>query len=703
MATIASTIKIFDGYSPVIRSMIRANQNVINSMAAVGSASEDMFHVGRIHEAQAAIARTESHFDDVERQIREAAEEQERLNKNVRDGEGDANNLLSVFKKMAVGVGAAFSARAIIALADQQTQTTARLNMMNDGLQTTAELQDTIFASAQRSRAAYQTTADMVSKLGMQAGAAFGSNTELIAFSEALNKSFAIAGTDAQGVESVMYNLTQAMASGVLRGQDLNAVFSNAPNIIARVADYMGVTVGEIRAMAADGELSANVIKSAMLTSLEAINAEFEQMPMTAGQVWIKVKNTAQKAFQPVLAKVSEIFNNPKFMQGVEAVAGAFAYLAAVALPIISGIGSGVIFVADQWDVLAPLVIAAATAMGIYLAVTKGVVAANALATLTSGFFKGAVDFLSLGFAVLSGNTAAASMSVHMFNTALLASPVTWILMIIIAIIGALYGVVAIINKVTGSTYSATGIILGCLAVLAAGIWNTIVGVLEAVIQFLWSSFVEPWIGIFEWVLNVMNGGFDSFGDGVKNLLGNIISWFLSLGKVVTKIIDAIFGTNWTAGLNGLQNEVLKWGKNENAVTITREAPSLASFGIERKKYGAAFDVGYTAGENFANNFKLSGLDPAAGMGDYIGNISDYTGYTAANTDGMLDIAEEDLKYMRDIAERDAINRYTTAEVTITQNNENHISSNMDLDGVIGYLNDGVEESVSIAAEGGHE
>ena len=314
------------------------------------------------------------------------------------------------------------------------------------------------------------------------------------------------------------------------------------------------------------------------------------------------------------------------------------------------------------------------------------------------------VNLLSIGFGVLTGNTAAASAAVFTFNSALLASPITWIIMLIAVVIGLLYGVVAIINKVTGSSISATGLICGAIAVAGAFIGNTVIGLLNALIQYIWAIFVAPFLGIVEWILNVCNGGFNSFGDAVANLIGQIIGWFLNLGKVVTTIIDAIFGTNWTAGLESLQSSVTAWGKNENAITLDKNAPTIDY----RFEYGDAWAAGNDFGKGIDD--KISGMFNMGGPGDAsgfdLGDIAAYTGETADNTGKTADalaVTEEQLEYLRDIAERDAINRFTTAEVKIDMTGmTNRIDGSADLDGVISQLTEGFTEALVTAAEGVH-
>ena len=296
------------------------------------------------------------------------------------------------------------------------------------------------------------------------------------------------------------------------------------------------------------------------------------------------------------------------------------------------------------------------------------------------------------------------------FNTALLACPVTWIIVVIIALIALLYAVVAHINKTRDEAVSATGYICGAVAVAGAFIVNTGVGLLNGLIQLIWSIFVEPFLGIVEWVLNVTNGGFDSFGGAVANLIGNIISWFLSLGEVVTKIIDAIFGTDWTAGLNALQNNVLAWGKNENAITLDREAPTIAY----RASYSDAYNKGYDFGQGVENKISdffggikdLGNSGDTGALGSYgaasdmAANVANIAGDTSSISDS-LDVSEEDLKYLRDIAEQEAINRFTTAEIKVDMSGmSNTVHNTNDLDGIVDGLTTRVLEAMEAVKEG---
>lgn len=676
MATIRSQMVLNDQVTGVLKNITRALDITLHSFEQMQDASANAVDVRLLNQARAglgevnlAVREMEENYrraaqqeQQVTRNIRQSTQAEQQLNASIRGGNDALDDMVGKAKNLAATVGASVGLKKLIELSDQMTSTTARLNFIVDDGGSVEALEAKIMASAQRSRAAYLDTASAIASMGANAGAAFTSNDELIAFMEQVNKQFVIGGASAQGQAAAMLQLTQAMAAGALRGEELNSILENAPGIARAIEQYMGIAEGSIKSYAEKGAVSATVVKNALLSIADETNAKFNGMAMTWGQVWTQMGNIALKVTQPLLTAINWLANN-----------------LSVIGPILLGLGTAflVFQVAAHWTQIAAVATAA---------------------------YHDVVNLLSIGFGVLTGNTAAASAAVFTFNSALLASPITWIIMLIAVVIGLLYGVVAIINKVTGSSISATGLICGAIAVAGAFIGNTVIGLLNALIQYIWAIFVAPFLGIVEWILNVCNGGFNSFGDAVANLIGQIIGWFLNLGKVVTTIIDAIFGTNWTAGLESLQSSVTAWGKNENAITLDKNAPTIDY----RFEYGDAWAAGNDFGKGI--DAKIGGMFNTGGLGDSsgfdLGDIAAYTGETADNTGKTADalaVTEEQLEYLRDIAERDAINRFTTAEVKIDMTGmTNRIDGSADLDGVISQLTEGFTEALVTAAEGVH-
>lgn len=716
MGNIRAAIALYDGVTSPLQSMHKAMGVVLNTFEAMQQASGRAVDTAAIREAREEWAKAGTAFDTIEENIRNANNEQQNFNNSIRGGSNSANGLLSIIKKVVIAAGGIAGINKVLNISDELASTKARLNLLVDDGGSVEALEQKIMASAQRSRSAYFDTASAVAKLGLNAGNAFGGNMDqVIAFMEQVNKQFVIGGATAQEQSNAMIQLTQAMAAGALRGEELNSILDGAPGIARAIEKYMGIAEGSIKTVAQEGKVTAEVVKNAMFAMADETNAKFDSMPKTWAQIWVDMKNQALSMFAPILTKINQIGNSTKFQKvttGLINGLAAVANVASSALDILIAIAS--VFV-DNWGIIQPLVLGIAAAMLLY----NGYLIANNAITAISNAQKGLAAVQAYKAAVANTTLAAtekaeamakasATAAQYGFNAALLTCPLTWILLIIIAVIAAIYMIVAAINKLTGSTISATGIICGVVAVAGAFVLNCAIGVLNAIIQAIWTIFVAPFLGIVEWILNVCNGGFNSFGDAVANLIGQIIGWFLNLGKVVTTIIDAIFGTDWTSGLESLQSAVTSWGKNENAITLDKNAPTIDY----RATYSGAWDAGYDFGQGIDDKiggmFDASGLDSmgAFDLSNTLDGIYGNTGDTAANTAATadaLDIAEEDLAYLRDIAEREAINRFTTAEIKVEQHNENHISKDADLDGIMDAWANDFAEKLEVSEEGVHE
>lgn len=651
--------------------------------------------VSGINSAYLELSRTVS---NTERYIRDNTDEQGRFNQRIRDGTSASNGLMNSIKGIVAAYISVQSVKGALDLSDELTQTTARLEMMGQGFGEAGvsgqELMRQVYASAQDARGSLSDMADVVARFGNNARDAFGSTQEVIDFANLVQKQMAIAGASTQEAANAELQLSQALGSGVLRGDELNSVFEQAPNLIQNIADYLDVPIGKIREMASEGELSADVVKASVFSASDEINAKFSQMPMTWGQLWQAFQNSATMAFQPALQRLNEMANSPEFQNFVNNAIATMAMLADIVLNVFDIMGAAAGFVADNWSVIGPIVYGVAAMLAVYY-----------------------------GWMLLvKGATVAFTIVQGVLNAVMSMNPIMLIVLGIILLISIIYAVCSAIAETTGVAESAFGVICGVVAMAGAFIYNNAIGIINAIIQAVWTIFVEPFIGIIEWVLNVANGGFDSFGGAVANLLGQIISWFLSLGKVVTKIIDAIFGTNWTAGLEGLQNSVLSWGKNENSITLDRTAPTFG----ERIEYGEAFQAGAKWGDSAADklsgmfnkkretdsgyeagayNYNAAGTGAGAGLGSDFAKTAANTGQTAANTAAIansLDISNEQLKYLRDVAERDTVNRFTTAKIKVEMTNHNNVNSGMDLDGIVNGLTLAVEDAMSKTAEGVH-
>lgn len=716
MSSIQTAIELSDRMSAPLYNICTAVNMVISNFEALEYASSTAIDTSSMEEARQLLADGMVGLQDITSATESARRKQEEYNQKIQAGSQHTDVLVNKVKSLVGAYVGISTVKNALDLSDELTQTTARLDMMvsqynalNGTMQTTDELSQMIFLSAQNSRASYMDTAASVAKLGNNARDAFASTGEIVQFAELVNKQFTIAGASATESSNAFLQLTQALGSGVLRGDELNSIFEQAPNLIQTVADYMDVPIGKIREMASDGQVTADIVKNAMFAAADDIDAKFNSMPMTWGQLWTQYSNLALKTFQPVLQRLNEMANDQHMQTALTGIMNALSGAATIALNVIDVMVTGGAYIVDNWSMIAPVIGGVAAALAIY---NGALLLHNAYEAASNGLkMIAAIRSVAHGTATAAETaaTTGASAAQIAFNAALYACPLTWVVLAIIAVIAAIYLVVAAINKVQGTTYSATGVICGLVATAGAFIVNTGVGLLNGLIQLIWSIFVEPFLGIVEWVLNVTNGGFDSFGGAVANLIGNIISWFLSLGEVVTKIIDAIFGTDWTAGLNALQNNVLAWGKNENAITLDREAPTIAY----RASYSEAYNKGYDFGQgvenrikNFFGGTKDDNSDNSGALGSYgaasdmAANVANIAGDTSSISDS-LDVSEEDLKYLRDIAEQEAINRFTTAEIKVDMSGmSNTVHNTNDLDGIVDGLTTRVLEAMEVVKEG---
>lgn len=684
----------------------------VQEQEALNRAVENM----DVEAANQAYLRLSQTVGNTERYIRDNVDEQGRFNREIEEGTNEANSLMQTIKGAVAAYATIQTLSAALNLSDQLTSTTARMNLMNDGLQTTQDLQNMIYLSAERARGSYQATADAVSKLGLMAGDAFGSSQEIIAFMEQVNKQFTIAGTEAAGVDAAMLQLTQAMASGVLRGEELNSIFEQAPTIIQTIADYLDVPIGSIREMAAEGQITADIVKSAMFAAADETNAKFESMPKTFSQIWTSFQNTALMAFQPVLQRMNEIANSEAFQTFVNNAIEGLSMVAGIALEIFDLLVGVAGVVADNWSWLSPIIYGVAAALAVYygwLLLTKG--AEMAMAAV-HGIVAVAKGIMAAATMLVTGATWAETTAQYGLNAAMYACPIVWIIILIIALIALFYAAVAAVNKFAGTSVSATGIICGAFMVALAFIGNIFVA--------LWNLVVDVFVLIYNLVATVANFIGNVFTDpigAICRLFFDLADTVLGILQALASAIDAIFGSNLAGSVQGWRDSLGGWvddtfGKGEE-VMAKMNADDMK---LGRFEYGEAWDAGYSFGEGIDQsiaNFDPSslfdtnvpGANDYANLGSYgsgIGGIGsgvdDIAGNTGKIADSM-DITEEDLKYLRDIAEQEAVNRFTTAEITIEQTNHNTVSGKMDLDGIVSGLTDAANEAVDKIAEGVHE
>ena len=587
-------------------STIRANEALAraqiteqNIMRQVSRTSE------AIRKQNDAIQEFSKKMNQAEAATKRTANEQEKHNRKVKETASSSNQLLTTVKQIAGVVAGIKVGGDLIKLSDTMAQTEARLNLMSGELENIDQLQQNIYRSAQRSRTSYTDTADTIAKLGLRAGNAFGNTAEIIQFVENLNKQFKIAGASQEDIASASLQLTQALGAGALKGEELNAVFEAAPNIIQTIADYLGEDIGKIKELASDGELTAEVIKNAVLSATEQINQDFEGIPETYADAWTLVKNAGVNALDEVSQKLNDFLNSAAGNKALNGIIGGFEILASVGSAAIDLLTAGAGWVVENWDYVYPVLI--------------GIGAA----------------FVAAGVAgVASGLAAAASWG-----------PVTWTILAIGAIVSSL----VFILKQAGVSWQQMGQVAGgVLAILysivytvVAQIWNTFATFAE----FLGNMFHNPVMAVAQ-----------LFADLADNVLSTIES--------VAAAIDKLLGTDYSSGIASIRGKISNWVDNtfgEKAVEIKRmselDVPATIKEGIQLGgDFGSKMDnlnfnlEDLTAGLGGLSNISV----PSAGDLD-IGNVGSVG--KVKSIEGDVNLSDEDIKMYRDLAERRYMNQ----------------------------------------------
>lgn len=596
----------------------------------------------------AAGRNTAEYFDRASRSVQNAADNVNDFSRRQQDAERQASMIGDVWQRIKgyIGAaGAAFSLSKLVGLSDTLAGNKARLELIVDDGGSVDELNKKIYASAMRARASYTDTAATISKLGLLAGDAFNSNDEMIAFTELMNKNFTIGGASTQEQSSAMYQLTQAMASGRLQGDEYRSIIENAPLLAKAIEDYMRNVQGAEGAMkdwSSEGLLTADVIKAALFSTADEVEERFAKMPMKWGQVWTMASNIAIRALNPLLSAINWVANN-----------------ISVIGPVVLGLGTAflVFQVAAHWTQIA------SAAMGIY---------------------NGLVNFLTIGYGVLTGSTAAASAAQFTYNSALLASPVTWVVMMLAVLVAALYAGVAAFNKFTGSGVSATGILMGAFAVLGAHVLNNTIIPLQngfaMFANFIGNLFNDPVAAVkvlfYDMALTVL-GYISKMASGIETLIN----------KIPGVTVDI------TSGLDSF------YAKLESAQQKVKDKSGWVEYvkKMDYIDYSKAAGAGYRFGEGLAD--KVSGMfsgSDYAGLGDIAGGVSDI----AANTGKIADevhIADEDLQFFRDVAEMRYIQNFVTLTPTVSMSAS--ISEKVDVNGVIQKIEQVLKEEIAESAE----
>lgn len=693
MATITTGIQLADNFSAPLMHIVSAVNMTISAMndmnqsmnAGVNTAS---LFAARNEIAQATVAAEE--FNQTMQQagspINDNIRRQEQFNQSLQNGASESSNLVSAIKRMAGAYLSIQTAGKILEMSDEITQTTSRLNMMNDGLQSTADLYNMVYVAANDARGSLGDMASVVARFGNNAKDAFSSSAEVVQFANLVQKQMTIAGASTQEAANAELQLSQALGSGVLRGDELNSIFEQAPNLIQNIADYLDVPIGKIRSMAQDGELSADVVKQAVFAATDEINANFESMPMTWGQMWTVFQNNATMAFQPVLQRLNDLANTDGFQTFATNAINDLAVVAGVVLDIFEGIGSVGTFVSDNWQIIGPIVEGVAAALTVYY-----------------------------GWQLLSTSaTKAAAAAQWIYNAAMNANPAA-----IVAIsIGALIVLIGILaNKFTGTGH------------IAQSVFGMITGGINVVIQYF-----KNWgLTVADIFIGIWNAG-GACATNVEIAFHNAIShvqalWYNMLSTALTVVSGICSALNKLpfvdfdySGITGAADNYAS--KAAAAAGNTKDYASVpAAFSKGVKTYDTyqkgwvndAYTAGAAWGDGVTSKIKNTLSSKATNIpnaNNYPNALASSNAATAANTAdtakntaktaNTLSASSEDLKYLRDIADREYVNKFTTAQIKVEMINHNNVNNDMDLDGMAEHLRSKIEEEMNAAAEGEH-
>lgn len=754
MASIMASIQLQDRFSNVMHVATNATNAMTSAMHRVQQAvSADMnlssFDgvIDSVNQTSAALNRMSTNTGNISPKIQENTEHQQRFNQELNAGTFHSNSLLNSITKMAAAYLSMQTGKSILNASDSLTQTVSRIDIMREKFgetdKTAQDLMNNIYASAQNARSSFDGMADVVARFGNNARDAFSSTDEVVDFANLVQKQMTIAGSSRQEASNAMLQLSQALGSGVLRGDELNSIFEQAPNLIQNVADYMGVPVGKIREMASEGQLSADIVKQAVFAASDEINAKFAQMPMTFGQMWQMFQNSALMAFQPVLDRLNQMGNSEQFQGFINGAINMAAYAAGAVLDVFNTVGQIGSFIADNWSVISPIIYAVVAALLAYAAISAVVAVINGIVAASTAV-KSAAEMMS------TGATFAATAAQYGLNAALLACPLTWIILLIIALIAIIVAVCAYIAKTSDVATSAFGVMTGGINV---------------VIQFfknLGLTVANIALGIW----NAMGACATNIGIAFRNAIRGVESWFYNLLStaltVIAKICAALnqlpFVSFDFSGITSMAEDYA--AKSAKASGSMEEFESLSAafnkgmntfetFGegwaSDAFKSGAAWGDGVASKvsdkinsikDSFSSQSALANIPnytsggaaqsavyvpqttmPAVGSGgsagsglgsgtDALNNIAANTANTAANTASIadsVDMSSEDFKYLRDIAEREIIDRtvFTKVEVHADMSGmHNEVHEMSDLNSIADGINKILQEQIEIGAEG---
>lgn len=666
---------------PSLRSIFTLQDNYSRAMDRIYSSTQ---------QATGSIGRASAAVDNVNTQFTAS--------------EGAASRLTSRL----TGLAAAFVSLATLKkgmdISDTYTNINSKLSLITQNAQQLNSLQNQIFSSADRARGSYTDMADTVAKLGIIAGEQFGSNQNIVKFTETMQKMFKIGGTPVANQAGAMLQLQQAIGLGRLQGQDLRILAEDAPLVETAIAKYMGKSTGEIKKLGADGKITSDVLINAVLKYSSTVDQQMGKMSYTWGDYWNKIKNGATQAFGGTFGNQSKLLGSQNFQNMINGIIASFSVLANVANGVMTGIANIGGFITQNWSMIAPIIATVTAAVLLY----NGAMLVNNVIQGISTGLKTAAAIAAVAHGTMTAAEAAATTGMTAaqvsFNAALYACPLTWILVIIIAIIGAVYLVVAIINKVTGQTISATGVIVGCLNVasefmrnlslaidnFAIGVWDAaqvLIHNLGVAFPNLWADLQTGFLGFVTMILN----GVKAVADAINRIPGMKMDTS-GLASMIDSNNSKIVALQKSKGQYEDIGAAFQKGMGTNKVFQSGWATS-------------AYNTGYKAGQGIdskvSNWMKNLGQTPPQKTPPPTPTPVPVTG-TGADGSVKVDIADQDLQYLRDLAEKQYINKFSTAVLSpkLSVSFSGNVGDKNDQQQIYSTIGKMLKDEIATAAEG---
>lgn len=720
MASIQTAVELRDNFSTVVNTIIASTNMMISSMEEMNrsmNADVDTSGIESIREYmnQATIAANQLNdaIDDIDASA--PARSQENFNETIRQGTDNANGLVGAIKGAVAAYATIETLKGAMNASDELIQTKSRLDMMNDGLQSTQDLLNMTYVAAQDARGSFSDMADVVARFGNNAKDAFDSSAEVVQFANLIQKSMTIAGASTQEAAAAELQLSQALGSGVLRGDELNSIFEQAPNLIQNIADYLNVPIGKIREMAQEGKLTADVVKTAIFASADDINAKFDSMPMTWGQIWTMFQNDALMAFEPVLSKINELANNEEFQNSLNSVMNGLSSFATFTLDVFETITPILGFIADNWNSLVSIIGGVTAAVIAYKAAHAGMEMISAI-----------VQTVAVAYGIEASQVTFATVAQYGLNAAMNACPMLLILSFIAAVVSGLIYVY--------KEFGSLKIMLMVFQQIFMTMWENFlycltlveVKVAEFVAKFKTGFYTmgQGIVSVLTWMKADALAIIQDMVNGAIDLVNTLINTVNKIPGVSFEGVQRVtFGTDAqiqaqaadAAAKANIENYAQQQQENVDIVKQWSD-DYYAKIAAKQQKREAAIDKAMTEqakAEQNQNtfdynkylNFKQKDFSngQAANLANTNAQTAKNTGDTARNTAKVansLSATSEDLKYLRELAEVETVNRFTTAKITVNQTNHNTINKDMDLDGVTEHLRSTMEEQMLASAQG---